>query len=63
MGNFQEGSEIGDVLWRGLGLAVEDGCSCDFVATDVLGNLFETEFLSGLSLEESRGCRGQVGVL
>lgn len=61
--NFQEGSEIGDVLWRSLCLAVEDGCGCDFVATDVLGDLFEAEFLGGLGLEEGRGCGGEVGVL
>ena len=63
MGDFQEGSELGDVLRRGLGLAVEDGCGCDFVATNVLGNLFEAEFLGSLGLEESRGCGGEVGVL
>jgi len=52
-----------DILCRGLSLAVEDGCSCDFIAAYMFGDLFETQSLAGLGVEEGLRCCGEVGVL
>lgn len=61
--NVEDGCEILDVLGRCLGLAVEDGCCCYFIAANMLGNLFETEFFGCFGFEEGLGGGREVGVL
>lgn len=59
----EDGGEVGDVFFGRFGLAVEDGCGCDFVAADVFGDGFEGELLLFLLCEEGRRRRGERGVL
>jgi hypothetical protein len=61
--NHEHVRQLVDVFCRGLGLAVEDGCGCDFIATDMFGDLLEAQALASLSVEQGLGRCREVGVL
>jgi hypothetical protein len=47
-------SQVLDILWRGFGLSVEEGCDSDFFTSEGFGNGFEREVPDLLSLEKRR---------
>jgi hypothetical protein len=52
MRNIKCLGQVDNVLWRGSGLAIEDGCRGYLVAPDLLGDVLEAEFLLRLGGEE-----------
>jgi hypothetical protein len=62
-GDVQSLGEVRDVLWGGLGLAVEESGSGDLIATNLLGDVFETELLLRLGGEQRLRGRWKVWVL
>jgi hypothetical protein len=55
--------ELGDVLGGRFCLPVEQSCACNFVATNLLRDLLERNFLLGFRFEERYGGLGEVWVL
>lgn len=53
--------QVGDVLGRGFGLAVEEGGDGDFVAAEGLGEGFEGEVFGLFGGEEEGGLGGKAG--
>lgn len=54
----KEGGQLLDILWRSLGLAIEDCRRCYFIATNLLGDLLESQLPFRLGTEQSR-CRSR----
>lgn len=48
----KDSCKVLDIFGGGLGLAVEDGCHCDFVAAEFLRDLLKGELLLGFGFEE-----------
>lgn len=63
MGDVEKGRQILDIFRRGLCLSVENRGGGDFVAPDVLADLFEGELFLRLCAEERCGGGGKVRVL
>jgi len=58
--NAEQVGEFGDVFWRGLGLAVEEGCNGYFGAPEFVGNGFEVEAFDGFGVKEGFGGGGEA---
>lgn len=54
MGDPKQAGKLLNILWRCLGLAIEDGRCGYLIAADVLGDLLEAELPGCFGLEE--GC-------